>query len=126
MSSMCAAPTEATWTQGRMDRVMEESAKPAMLMIGAGVLEHFRVSSHEIRQHSQRCVDIGSVGHSDGEIQLSNRSEIVQNFSGDFAIGDHDPGVIWVHQGGCKDVDFSDIAVDPPRATQVRRLGRVW
>ena len=84
------------------------------------------MSSHEIAQHPQRCVDIDSVGHSDGAIRMSNRSEIVRNFSDDFAIGDHDPGVIWVHQGGRKDVDFSDIAVDPPRATHVRRPGRVW
>ena len=71
------------------------------------------MSGDELAQHAECGLDIGLIGHSNGEVQLPDGSEVVQNFSDDFAVRNDDSGMVGMQQSGREDIDLRDISMDP-------------
>ncbi len=91
---------------------MEESANPAMPMRGGRVLQNLGVSTYHVLQQVQHLVQISTIRHPDGQIELPDRAEVVQDFTDDLAIGDDNAGMVRMREGCGEEVDFGDVAVD--------------
>ena len=73
--------------------------------------ENLGMAAHEAAQGFQGFVDVGSIGHTDGEIQLPNHAEVVKDLADYFSIGDDNAGVVRVRERGGEDIDLGDVTV---------------
>ncbi len=60
----------------------------------------------------QCLIDIGSVGDWNGQIHLTDRTEVMQNLSDNLAIGNDDPRSICMHQRRREDIDDDNISMN--------------
>src|SRR3569833_2804377 len=96
--SPLAAPKSCTWTQGFTPIMTDQSLSCIVRTMGAG--------SGRMRELLRRTSSIeggahvGVVGNADGDVELADLAEVMEDLACDFAVWNDDAGAVQVAQGG--------------------------